>query len=365
MKISQQIRDLRPYQPGKPIAEVQRELGLEKIYKLSSNENPLGPSPMVKKAIIDALDQISLYPDASCYDLNQAVSNYYKLDSQQISFGNGSEEIIDILIRLFCEPGDHILTSAHSFLIYKLSAQAVQVETIETPMHEDLKFDLKAMSLALKNNFNKIRLVFIANPNNPTGTYLAEDELKNFLDECSQYENTLVVIDEAYNEYVRAPDYPKTASWLNKYKNLIIIRTFSKVFGIAGLRLGVLLTHPEWVSYYQRIRKPFNVNALSQVAGVAVLKDKEYLRKTQEVNWQGLDFYSQEFDKMGLKYWPSQANFVLFKLPYSGDEAFQKMLKLGVIARPVTAYGLNNYLRLSVGLPEENQAAIDALKKIL
>ncbi|MCB0392823.1 MAG: histidinol-phosphate transaminase, partial [Bdellovibrionales bacterium] len=347
------------------ISEVQRELGLERVYKLASNENPLGLSLKVKEALINALDDLTLYPDASCYNLNLAVSKYYNIASEQLAFGNGSEEVIDLLIRVFCSPGEAILTSSHSFLIYKLSAQAFQVETLETPMKSDLKFNLEAMKTELEKNSDKIRLVFIANPNNPTGTYVNEAELRDFIEFSQRFENTLIVIDEAYNEFVRAKDYPKTETWLNEYKNLVLIRTFSKVFGLAGLRLGIILANPEYISYYHRVRKPFNVNSLAQVAGVAILEDQNYLKESQRINWEGLDYFYKELDKLGLKYWPSQANFVLFETPQSGIEAYKLLLQQGIIMRPVGGYGLTNYLRLSVGKSEENHAAIEALKKIL
>ena len=364
MKISKFIRDLIPYQPGKPIAEVQRELGLKSVYKLASNENPLGPSPVVKEAIQMALDKLSFYPAASCYELTQPLADYYGVQGDHLAFGNGSEEIIDLLVRIFCEPGESVLTSVHSFLQYKISAQAARVYVHEVPMQEDLRFDLEALMQKLEST-QDARLIFIANPNNPTGTYLNEREIGEFLDFTHSFSNTLVVLDEAYNEYVRASDYPKTEKWLNKYRNLMIIRTLSKVFGIAGLRLGVLMAHPDWLSYYQRVRKPFNVNSLAQVAGIAAVKDKDYLQRTQYLNAQGLDYYYSELESMGVKYWQSEANFVLIELPMPGAEAYLKLLKLGIIARPVAAYGLPNHLRLSVGLEEENRAAIDALKKIL
>ncbi len=365
MKIADYISKLKAYQPGKPIEEVQRELGLERVIKLASNENPLGLSPRVKEALIFTLDNLSLYPDASCYKLTKAVAQYYGVEESYLGFGNGSEEVIDLAIRTFCSPSDMIMTSAHSFLIYKLSAQAFGLQTLETPMGEDLKFDLSEMKRQLLELNGKVRMVFIANPNNPTGTYLNSNELKDFIEFTQGLKDVLVVIDEAYNEFVRAEDYPNVANWLNDYKNLIVIRTFSKVFGLAGLRLGVFMANPEMVSYYQRVRKPFNVNSLAQVAGVAALEDVDYLEKSRQVNWSGLDFYYTELQKMNLKYWLSQANFVLCQLPILGEKAYQSLLREGVITRPVTGYGLPYHLRISVGLPDENQAAIVALKKIL
>jgi histidinol-phosphate aminotransferase len=365
MKISQHIKELQSYIPGKPIAEVKRELGLDKVYKLASNENPLGLSPMAKAAMLRVFDEISQYPDAACYELAKGVSKYYGVDSKQVAFGNGSEEVIDLVIRTFCEPKDRVLTSRHTFPVYKLSSQAQNLTVIEVSMDKDLKYDLSGFKKELEKNGDSIRIIFIANPNNPTGTYTSNRELGEFLDYTSRFENLLVVVDEAYNEFVRAKDYPLTNDWINKYKNLLLIRTFSKVYGLAGIRLGILLGSSELLEYYNRVRKPFNVNSLAQVAGLAALEDRDFLRASQKLNWEGLDYYYREFKMMDLKYYPSQANFVLVELPLPADEVFKKMLQKGVITRPVANFGLPNHLRISVGLPEENQAAIVALKDIL
>lgn len=364
MKVSPHIKNLMVYQPGKPIDEVKRELSLSKVIKLASNENPLGLSPFAKEAILKSLDDISLYPDASCYNLTKAISNYYKIDSSFIAFGNGSEEVIDLIVRTLCEPQDVVLTFAHSFLMYKICATSVGADFIELPMGEDLKFDLKMLESESFKRAN-VRIIFIANPNNPTGTYVKDIELKKLLLATKKLENTYVIVDEAYNEFVRAKDYPNVSQWLNDFPNLIVIRTFSKVFGLAGLRLGILLANPEVVGFYNRLRKPFNVNTLAQVAGEAVLNDVDYIKKSREVVHNGIDYFYEQFQKMNLKFWPSQANFVLIETPFSGLEVYSEMLKLGVIVRPVGAYNLSNCLRISVGLPEENEAAIIALSKAL
>lgn len=363
MKISQDIRNLVPYRPGKPIDETKRELGLSEVCKLASNENPLPPSPRVVEAVTRALSELNRYPDASCFELKQAMCNYYQLNPEFLTFGNGSNELIDLLVRVFCEPGDAILTSHGAFIAYKICAQAARVRTIETPLTKDLRFDLQAMRTHLKTE--GLRLVFIANPNNPTGTYIRHNELVQFMDEAQNYENILVVIDEAYLEFVRAPDYPQTQDLFAKYPNLVILRTMSKVFGLASLRVGALIAPVEVIDYINRVRNPFNVNSLAQIAGIAALSDREYLAQAQQVTWQGLDFLCAELSTTQLPYCPSQANFVLFDSLRDSRQVFEAFLKRGVIVRPVDNYGFKSHIRISVGLPEENKKAVGALKQVL
>lgn len=366
MKFSNEIETLKPYKPGKPIAETQREFGLKEVVKLASNENPIGASKQVVSAIEKAALEIHRYPDASCYELKHAMAGYYGVSTEMMTFGNGSNELIDLLIRLYCDPRkDKVLTSKGAFIAYKICSQVSRVETLEIPLSENLRFDLLALAKKLEADSGSIRLVFIANPNNPTGTYVNESELIEFLDIAQKYENTLIVLDEAYNEFVRAKDYPQSLDLMKKYKNVASLRTLSKVYGIAGLRLGVLIAQPEVIGFIDRIRNPFNVNLLAQEAAKAAVADREYLKKSQQVNWEGLDYFYKEFSQMGLKYWESQGNFVLIDCERDSEEINLELLKLGLIVRPVKGYGLATHLRVSVGLPEENKFAVEAIKQVL
>ena len=365
MKVSSQIMSLVPYRPGKPIAETQREYGLKQVIKLASNENPLGTSPKVHSAITHALSEVARYPDPHCFELREKVAAYYDVPQAWLGFGNGSNEVIDLLIRIFCEPGEAIITSQQAFIAYKICAQAARVNVVEVPMTSDLCFDLEALAQSLQKNSESARLIFIANPNNPTGTYVTHDQLLEFLKRVSFYKNTLVVLDEAYNEFVRAKDYPRTRELLNNFENLVLIRTFSKVFGLAGLRLGTLIARPRIIDFFDRVRNPFNVNSLAQVASVAALEDKDFLTQSQKLTWEGLDYFYDRLSKLGLKYWPSQANFVLFELSQPAQNVYEALLKKGVIMRPVGAYGMPCCLRLSVGLSKENELAMQALGEIL
>jgi histidinol-phosphate aminotransferase len=372
MNVPQEILELVPYQPGKPIEETKRELGLNEVYKLASNENPLGISPKAKKAIEAALNELHRYPDGSAYELKTKVASYYNFPVESITFGNGSNELIDFLIRIYTEPGDAILTSQAAFIAYKISAQVGRVRTIETPLtpaedfQNGMKFDVKALIEKLKSaKEEKIKLVFIANPNNPTGTYLNFSEMEELLTEQQKHDDVMLVIDEAYLEFVRAKDYPRVDDWVKKYRNVVIMRTFSKVFGLAGLRLGALIAKPEVIDLVNRVRNPFNINTLAQVAAIAAMEDQEFILKTQQVTWEGLDYFYRELKEMGLKFWPSQGNFILFDTQKDAKTLFQALLREGVIMRPVQNYGLPSLMRLSVGLSSENQKAIAALKKVL
>lgn len=367
IKVSPDILELKPYQPGKPISETKREYGLENVVKLASNESPIGCSPHVIEALQEALVDIHRYPDASCHDLRQALSKYYGVSDSTMVFGNGSNELIDLAIRIFCEPGQKVLTSKAAFIAYKICAQAARVKVIETPLDDELCFQLPLLKAELEKDANKeIRVVFIANPNNPTGTYVGHDSVVEFMEWVNAHrQDTLVVMDEAYCEFVRAEDYPKTLELMRKYSNLVSLRTLSKVYGLAGLRVGVLIAPEEVIDLFNRVRNPFNVNSLAQVAAMAAVEDQEFLQQAQLVNWQGLDYYYQEFKRLGLKYYESQGNFVLFDSERNAGEVTQCLLKKGLIVRPVVGFGLTSEIRISVGLPEENEFAIRCIGEML
>lgn len=367
MKISPEIQKLQPYRPGKPIEETQREYGVERVYKLASNENPLGPSEKVKSALIEAINDLHRYPDAAFFQLRQDYAKHFKLKPENMTFGNGSNEIIDLLIRVFCAPGESVLSSKNSFVAYPVCSQAARVRYLESPMGSDLKFDLSSMEKIIheKIESEKIRLVFIANPNNPTGTYVSLEELTQFLDKMKNYKDLLIVLDEAYLEFVRAKDYPNALQFFSQYSNIAVLRTLSKVHGIAGLRLGVLFAQKEIIDWVDRVRNPFNVNSLAQVAALQCLEDAPYIERVQNLNWQGMDYFYHELEAMGLNFWKSQTNFVLIDVAQESSLVFDELLKRGVIVRQTPINGKKTFIRLSVGLEEENRAAISALKDVL
>ncbi len=361
MIVPKEIASLMPYQPGKPISETKRELGLSQVYKLASNESPLGPSPRVLAALAQALPEIHRYPDGACFEMRQALAQHYQVPPDWLIFGNGSDELVDMMVQIYCRPGEAILTSQGAFSAYEISAKSVLVTPLHAPLTADLRFDLKAMASMLKSD-PRIRMVFLPNPNNPTGAYFTDGEFAQFMMVAGQ-KDIFVVLDEAYLEFVRAKDYPVGREYQKRYPNILLLRTLSKSFGLAGLRIGVLIAPPEICAVINRVRKPFNINSLAQAAAVAAVADHDYVQRLTKLTWSGLDYFYAQLTEMGFKFWPSQGNFVLFDTGVDGDEAFQKLLRLGFILRPVKGYGFKTHLRLSVGLAEENALVIQAIRK--
>lgn len=356
MRISPELKNLVPYKPGKPIAETQREYGLEKVVKLASNENPLGSSPLALKAVEKALHSMHLYPDPGHFQMIQAVSKKWKIPETQLAFGNGSDELIDLLCKIYCEPGQAVLTIPHAFAAYQVSAHSNRAHVVVAKADD--------LVSTYRNNKDQIRIIFVPNPNNPTGQYLNGTFVKNFLEELKD-EEVLVVFDEAYNEFVRATDYVSVMGLYQNYKNVAVLRTFSKAYGLAGFRVGAMIAPEETIEVYNRVRKPFNVNEMAQVALVAALQDDDFMRKTQEITWKGLDYFSKKLQQLGLSFLKSEGNFVLFDTERDSSLVFEALLRKGIILRPVKNYGLPTHLRMSVGLPEENEAAIEALEEVL
>lgn len=366
MKVSAEILNLIPYKPGKPISETQREYGLTEVVKLASNENPVGPSPKAVAAIQKHLAEQHRYPDPSAYDLVRAIADKWHVPASQVALGNGSNEIIDLLIRIFCEPGDSILTTEAAFVAYQVCAQAARVRVRKTPLKKDLTLDLKAIADDFYRNPNaRTRMIFIPNPNNPTGTLVGGVELDEFLVRLGNRDDVLLVFDEAYTEYVRDPKFKEAAKFYKNYSNVLVIKTFSKVYGMAGLRLGALLA-PEYVlEYYNRVRNPFNINDLAQIAGIAALQDDEYVKSSQKVVWEGLDYFYRELDRLKLSYYRSEANFVLFDTKRDSEKVHVNLLKKGLILRPVQNYGFKTLMRMTVGQADENKKAIECIEKML
>lgn len=360
MRVSESIKNLTPYSPGKPIEETQREFALDKVIKLASNENPLGASETVHKAITKACSQIHRYPDAKAFQLKKAYAEFINVHPDQLLFGNGSNEIISLLIQTYCLPEDAILISQSSFIAYKICARALNIQVDEIPLKENLSIDIQKLA---KHWSPRHKIIFLPNPNNPTGAILSKCEILFLLDYLKDQKDVLIVLDEAYFEYVRAEEYPNGIELLKTYPNLIVLRTFSKVYGLAGLRLGVAIGNCENLTYVNRVRQPFSVNALALEAGIAALKDQDHIEKSKKVVWEGLDYLHKELKRLKITYWKSEGNFVL--LDVKREDIFKKLLKEGLILRPVKIYGLETHLRLSVGLKEENQRAIAILEKVL
>lgn len=367
MKVSPEIQSLVPYTPGKPIEEVRRELGLDKVCKLASNENPVGVSPKAIAAMQEELSQLHRYPDPSSFELRGFLSQKWKLPAENILIGNGSNELIDLLIRVYCEPGDKVIVPEKSFIAYSICSQAARVQVLKTRVDSGLKIDVDHLVESLKTSpFGKAKILFLANPNNPTGTYLNQKDFDQILAVVGGREDILVVVDEAYNDFVRAEDYLDTATSLKKYNNVLVLRTFSKAYGLAGLRVGALLAgDPQLLNWIHRVRMPFNVNALAQKAVIASMEDTEYIKKSQQAVWNGLDYFYKELSALGVPFIPSQGNFVLLDVQRDATEVFQQCLRQGVILRTVKEYGLPTHLRMSVGLEDENKWAIQALTHTL
>ena len=357
------VQSLQPYQPGKPIDELAREFGLneEDIIKLASNENPLGPSPKVTAVIQESLDELTRYPDGAGFELKQALSQKFGIQKDQITLGNGSSDILDFICRVFVRPGENIVTSQHAFAIYSIVATMVGAQCIQVPA-VNFAHDLDAMAEAINE---KTRVVFVTNPNNPTGTWINKSELVEFLNKVPS--NVLVLLDEAYFEYVQDPNYPDGLTLLNDYPNLVVARTFSKAYGLASLRVGYGVSNPEVADLLNRVRPPFNVNSLALVAAKAALADDDYVQRSIEENSKGMKQLEAAFDQLNIEFIPSAGNFIAFKVPskITAADLFQQLLAKGVIVRPIAGYEMPDYLRVSIGTETENQGFIDALTQVL
>ena len=358
------IRAIQPYQPGKPISELAREMGLNEasVIKLASNENPLGTSPIALDAMINALHDAALYPDGSGYLLKTALSNRYSVDPEQIVLGNGSNDVLDLAARVFMKPGAAAIYSQHAFAVYPLVVQMIGANGISVPAR-DYSHDLPAMLDAI---MPETRIVFIANPNNPTGTLCSKDELYCFMERVSR--DVLVVIDEAYYEYLPEAIKPDSVKWLKQFPNLLITRTFSKAYGLAGVRVGFGLTHPDLANLMNRVRQPFNVNSIGLVGALAALQDAEFVQKSYALNRAGMLQLADGFRKLGIEYIPSYGNFISFQI--IGDAAntrkvYQNLLQQGVIVRPLGIYEMPCHLRVTIGLESENNRFLRSLENAL
>ncbi|MCP9470987.1 MAG: histidinol-phosphate transaminase [Nitrospira sp.] len=355
LHIHPDIQSLTPYVPGKPIEELQRELGLGRVIKLASNENPIGPSPKALAALVGATDNLHRYPDGGGHRLRQVLAERWKVSSEQIILGNGSDELLGLLARAFLAPGDDAVMADHTFVIYRMEVTAAHGNPIVVPL-TNWTHDLDAMAGAVTP---RTRLLFVCNPNNPTGTMVSAEEVGRLM--ASVPNDVVVVFDEAYFEYVRDPRFPDTIAYVRDGRNVVVLRTFSKIYGLAGLRIGYGITTPEIAGVLNRIRPPFNANSLAQRAAAAALGDEEHVARSRSVNAEGMEQIGQGLKALGLTPIPSQTNFLYFDVGRDGRRVFEALLREGIIVRHIEG----TMLRVTIGLADENAAFLQALKKVL
>lgn len=359
-RVPKHVLDLVPYPPGKPIEEVEREYGISGSIKLASNECPIGPSPKAVEAAANALSGLNIYPDGSGYYLKEKLSKKLSINPENLILGNGSNEIIELIVRAFIERGDEAVMGDPAFIVYQIITKAVGGTPVPVPLL-DFVHDLPAMAAAVTD---KTKVIFVANPNNPTGTIVQKTDLESFLK--SVPDDVLIVMDEAYHEYSEeSHNYQSSHAYLDDYPNLVVLRTFSKAYGLAGLRVGFGMASKEVIDILERVRQPFNINSLALAGAEAALDDVSHLEKGLKINTGGMHYLYSELDSLGLSYVKSYANFVLFDVAMDGSVLCEKLLKKGVIARPMAGYGLKTHIRITVGLPEENERFVEALKECL
>jgi len=352
--IKAHIRKLEPYQPGKPIAEVERELGIEGSIKLASNESAIGPSPKALAALRDALDCVHRYPDGASFALRERLSVLLEVEPEQLVFGAGADEILELLAKVLLAPGDEAVFAWPSFAMYPIVVQGMGARAVRVPLTGDLVHDLPAMSAAVNE---RTRLILVCNPNNPTGTSVGADAFDRFVE--SLPETVVLAVDEAYREFAERPDFPDTVAWVKRRPGTIVLRTFSKIFGLAGLRIGYGIADSELADYLQRARHPFNVNHLAEVAALAGLDDDEHSERARAVNREGVKYLTRELQNLGIEVWPTDANFLLAK---AGGGMSERLLSEGVIVRPLGGFGMPDHIRITIGLPEENERLVKTLR---
>jgi histidinol-phosphate aminotransferase len=353
------VRGLQPYQPGKPLSELEREYGVRDAVKLASNENPLGPSPKALAAARAALADMTRYPDGNGFELKQALARRHGISAAAITLGNGSNDVLELIARAFLGPALAAVYSEHAFAVYPIVTQAIGAQHRVAPAR-DFGHDLEAMAAMVDE---RARVLFIANPNNPTGTWLPASQLEAFL--ATLPERLIVVLDEAYSEYVGESDYPDSTAWIERFPNLVVTRTFSKAFGLAGLRIGYAVSHPQVADVLNRVRQPFNVNLAAQAAALAALDDRDYLDMSVRVNREGMAQMTSGLRQLGIEYIPSVGNFLAADMGRLAAPIYEGLLREGVIVRPVANYGMPNHLRITIGKEGENARCLAALAKVL
>jgi histidinol-phosphate aminotransferase len=348
---------LRPYPTGKPIEEVERELGHSAI-KLASNENPLGPSPKAVEAVRKAIDRVNLYPDGAGYYLRKKLAEIHQLEMSQIILGGGSTDLIEVVAKTFLASGDQGITSQSAFFIYRLAIEVMGADLAEPPLRSG-RLDLAAMARAVTG---RTKVIYIGNPNNPTGTLINAGDMDRFLDAVPP--RVLVVLDEAYYEYVREPDYSHSLDYVRSGRNVLVLRTFSKVYGLAGLRLGYGMGHPELIQALDVVCSVFNTTSVAQAAGIAALDDREHVARSVESNVREMKFVTEELALMGVRYTPSSGNFLLIDTGRDCEGDFIRLLHEGVIVRPMKLYGFPTSLRVTIGKHQENEQFLEALGRV-
>lgn len=360
VKHRRELDSIPVYVPGKPIDDVKRELGLERVIKLASNENPFGFSPNVKTAVIKALEEINLYPDGNSTLLKETIAKKFGISEDMVLPTSGSDEMVDLIAKTFIEKGDEVVMADITFPRYFITSQMMGADIKKLPL-KNLAYDVEGFKKAINE---RTKLVWLCNPNNPTGTILTEKQLEELLEVIPA--SAVVVYDEAYNEFATHPEYPKNSlKYLKKYSNLLILRTLSKAYGLAGLRLGYTIGDPELLSAINKIRNPFNVTLLTQAAGIAAINDDEFLAKVVDNNNAGKKYIYEEFGKMGIEYARTEANHIIFNAEKDSSQVFNELLKRGVIIRPVAGFNPSTWLRVSIGTMEENKEFIKALQEVL
>jgi histidinol-phosphate aminotransferase len=354
------VRELEPYPPGKPIEEVERELGISGATKLASNESPIGPPRRAVEAIFAAVESLNRYPDGSCHYLREATAAHLGLSGDRLVFGAGSDELLELLAKSFLAPGDDAVMPWPSFAMYPIVVRGIGARPIQVPLDAELRADPDALAAAITP---KTRLLFLANPNNPTGTSIGREAFERLL--AGVPERVVTVCDEAYFEYVRRPDFPDAVAAIARRPTLVVLRTFSKVYGLAGLRVGYAIADPDLAGVLERARHPFQVNSLAQVAARAALEDREHVKRVRELTFRGLEWLERALDDLGLRYAESDANFLLVEVGTEAEAVYARMLRDGVITRPMGAFGLSRHLRITAGLPEENKRAVEALRRAI
>lgn len=350
------IRDLAPYVPGKPIEELERELGIRDSIKLASNENPLGPSPKAVEAMRQAASEIHRYPDGACFALRAKLAERLGVEKEQLVFGAGADEILELIAKSVIGPGDEVVYGWPSFAMYPIVIQGMGGVGVPVGLRSDLVHDLDAMLEAVHE---RTRIVMVCNPNNPTGTSVGAEAFDRFVEKLP--EDVILAVDEAYFEFARRADFPDAIRWIRSRPGTIVLRTFSKIYGLAGIRIGYGIADTELAGYLERARHPFNVNRLAEVAALAALDDEAHARRTFEQNAAGITFLTSELTKLGIETWPSDANFLLAR---AGTDVFPRLLGMGVIVRPMQGFGLADCVRISIGLPEENERLVKALARL-
>lgn len=353
------VGDLIPYVPGKPVEELEREIGITDAVKIASNENPLGPSPLAEKAISEAVHNLHRYPDGDAFYLKEKLAVKLGVEPETIIVGNGSNDVIDIAARTYMEPGDEAIFGEYAFIVYPISTKAVGANAVISPM-PNYTHDLRDMHSRITD---KTRIIFIANPNNPTGTMVGRDEFDWFIDNVP--DDILVLVDEAYFEYVDDKGYPNSLDYQSSGKSIMTVRTFSKIYGLAGLRLGYGIAHKDIVSHMHKVRHPFNSNSLAQVGAIAALDDTDHIERTKRINTEGLAYVTNELEQLDIPYAPTFTNFVLIDLGDDPMPVYNSLLREGVIVRPVMGYGLKTHLRVTIGTVPENEKFVSGIKGVL